>query len=120
MNMACLYRYALVRVRVPELAEDLVQETLLAAVRSREKFGGRSFRAKLARRHPEKQNSRLLPQAWPGRGCKRLSFERGGESRAHRHRQRLACRRSSTEPSELKVIPVTLCPAAQRLGNQIS
>jgi Sigma-70 region 2 len=57
-----LYRYALVRVRVPELAEDLVQETLLAAVRSREKFGGRSFRAKLARRHPEKQNSRLLPQ----------------------------------------------------------
>src|SRR4029450_3432766 len=38
----CLYRYALVRVRVPEVAEDLVQETLLAAVRSREKFGGRS------------------------------------------------------------------------------
>jgi DNA-directed RNA polymerase specialized sigma24 family protein len=31
-----------VRVRVPEVAEDLVQETLLAAVRSREKFGGRS------------------------------------------------------------------------------
>ena len=38
----CLYRYALVRVRVPEVAEDLVQETLLAALRSREKFGGRS------------------------------------------------------------------------------
>jgi len=31
-----LYRYALVRVCVPEVAEDLVQETLLAAVRSRE------------------------------------------------------------------------------------
>jgi Sigma-70 region 2 len=58
--------FALVRVRVPELAEDLVQETLLAAVRSREKFGGRSFGAKLARRHPEKQNSRLLSQARPG------------------------------------------------------
>jgi DNA-directed RNA polymerase specialized sigma24 family protein len=38
----CLYRYALVRVRGAEVAEDLVQETLLAAVRSREKFGGRS------------------------------------------------------------------------------
>ena len=37
-----LYRYALVPVRRTEVAEDLVQETLLAAVRSREKFGGRS------------------------------------------------------------------------------
>jgi DNA-directed RNA polymerase specialized sigma24 family protein len=58
-----LYRYALVRVRVPEVAEDLVQETLLAAVR--EKFGGRSSE-----------------RSW--------------------------------------LVPVTLCPAAQRLGNQIS
>jgi len=38
----CLFRYALVRVRRHEVAEDLVQETLLAAIRSREKFGGRS------------------------------------------------------------------------------
>jgi RNA polymerase sigma-70 factor (TIGR02943 family) len=38
----CLYRYALVRVRAPEVAEDLVQETLLVAVRSRDKFAGRS------------------------------------------------------------------------------
>ncbi len=33
----CLYRYALVRVRKPEVAEDLVQ-TFLAAVRGYEKF----------------------------------------------------------------------------------
>ena len=38
----CLYRYALTRVRKEELAEDLVQETLLVAVRTHEKFGGRS------------------------------------------------------------------------------
>lgn len=38
----CLYRYALLRVRKPEVAEDLVQDTLLAAVRTHEKFGGRS------------------------------------------------------------------------------
>ena len=38
----CLYRYALMRVRRPELAEDLVQETLLVAVRTQENFAGRS------------------------------------------------------------------------------
>jgi RNA polymerase sigma-70 factor (TIGR02943 family) len=37
-----LYRYALTRVRKPEIAQDLVQETLLAAVRSHEKFAGQS------------------------------------------------------------------------------
>ena len=29
-----LYRYALERIRKPEIAQDLVQDTLLAAVRS--------------------------------------------------------------------------------------
>jgi len=38
----CLFRYALTRVRHQEVAEDLVQETLLAAVRTQENFGGRS------------------------------------------------------------------------------
>jgi RNA polymerase sigma-70 factor (ECF subfamily) len=38
----CLYRFAFLRVRKEEVAEDLVQETLLAAVRTLEKFGGRS------------------------------------------------------------------------------
>ena len=38
----CLYRYALVRVRNPEAAEDLVQDTLLVAVRSQDRFAGRS------------------------------------------------------------------------------
>jgi RNA polymerase sigma-70 factor (ECF subfamily) len=38
----CLMGYALLRVRRPELAEDLVQDTLLAALRARERFQGRS------------------------------------------------------------------------------
>jgi RNA polymerase sigma-70 factor (TIGR02943 family) len=38
----CLYYYALTRVRVPEVAKDLVQETFLVGIRSLEKFAGRS------------------------------------------------------------------------------
>src|ERR1700759_4058835 len=38
----CLYRYALIRVRDREVAQDLVQETLLAAIRQVDKFKGRS------------------------------------------------------------------------------
>jgi RNA polymerase sigma-70 factor (ECF subfamily) len=38
----CLYRFALMRVRKPEVAEDLVQESLLAAVRTAGSFSGRS------------------------------------------------------------------------------
>jgi RNA polymerase sigma-70 factor (TIGR02943 family) len=38
----CLYRYALTRVRKEEIAEDLVQETLLVGVRTQERFAGRS------------------------------------------------------------------------------
>lgn len=38
----CLYRFALLRVRKPELAEDLVQDTLLAAVKAADNFTGRS------------------------------------------------------------------------------
>ncbi len=37
-----LYRYALLRVREPSVAEDLVQETFLAALSGRDRFEGRS------------------------------------------------------------------------------
>jgi RNA polymerase sigma-70 factor (ECF subfamily) len=37
-----LYRFAMVRVKDPVIAEDLVQETFLAALRGRENFQGRS------------------------------------------------------------------------------
>ena len=37
-----LYRYALERVRKPDVAQDLVQETFLAAVRTQERFRGGS------------------------------------------------------------------------------
>jgi RNA polymerase sigma-70 factor (ECF subfamily) len=44
----CLYRYALVRLGNPETAEDLVQETFLAALRAREKFAGGSSERRVA------------------------------------------------------------------------
>ena len=37
-----LYRYALLRVREPTIAEDLVQETFLAALTARQRFAGDS------------------------------------------------------------------------------
>jgi RNA polymerase sigma-70 factor (ECF subfamily) len=37
-----LYRYAILRVRAPELAADLVQDTFVEALRVRRSFGGRS------------------------------------------------------------------------------
>jgi RNA polymerase sigma-70 factor (TIGR02943 family) len=36
----CLYRYALVRVRAADVAQDLVQDTFLAALRSYKSFAG--------------------------------------------------------------------------------
>ena len=39
---AILYRFAMVRVKDPVIAEDLVQKTFLAALRGRENFQGRS------------------------------------------------------------------------------
>jgi RNA polymerase sigma-70 factor (ECF subfamily) len=38
----CLYRYALLRLRAPELATELVQETFLEALRGWDSFAGRS------------------------------------------------------------------------------
>lgn len=38
----CLYRYALLRVRRPEVAEDLVQEAFCAAIRTFGSFRGKS------------------------------------------------------------------------------
>ncbi len=38
----CLYRYALFRVKQPDVAEDLLQETFLAAIKRKESFEGKS------------------------------------------------------------------------------
>lgn len=37
-----LYRYAMLRVREPAAAEDLVQDTLLAALRAKDRFAGQA------------------------------------------------------------------------------
>ncbi len=65
-NGECLYRYALVRVRRPEVAEDLVQETFLAGVRGYEKFGGRSSERSWLVGILKKQDCRSFPQARSG------------------------------------------------------
>ena len=59
-----LYRYALERVRKPDVAQDLVQETFLAAVRTHDRFRGRIDSPQLAVRNLEAQNLRLLPETW--------------------------------------------------------
>lgn len=38
----CLYRYAMMRLKVPDQAADVVQETFLEALRARGSFAGRS------------------------------------------------------------------------------
>src|SRR5262249_761718 len=37
-----LYRYALIRLRNPQIAEEIVQETYVAAFQARDRFGGQS------------------------------------------------------------------------------
>ena len=59
-----LYRYALERVRKPEVAQDLVQETLLVAVRTQGKIPRRIDSTQLAVRNLKTQDLRLLPQTW--------------------------------------------------------
>jgi len=53
-----LYRYAVSRVGDPSVAEDLVQDSLLAALEGRRSFRGG---ANLADRHPAPQGGRPLP-----------------------------------------------------------
>jgi len=38
----CLYRFAITRIRNPQLAENAVQETFLAALKSKDRFQGKS------------------------------------------------------------------------------
>lgn len=42
LHGTALYRFALLRLRDPKLAEDAVQETLLAALQARDRFSGQS------------------------------------------------------------------------------
>ena len=72
-----LYRYALERVRKPDVAQDFVQETFLAAVRTRDRFRGGSNCPQLALRNLEAQNMRLLSETWSRNGVHRLGISVG-------------------------------------------
>lgn len=72
-----LFQYAMVRVRCSQTAEDLVQETLLAALKARDRFAGQAseqtwltgilshkikdFFRKTARRHVQQLNEQTGP-----------------------------------------------------------
>ena len=65
-----LYRYALLRLRSPDLAADVVQETFLEALRARSSFSGHSSeRTWLVGilRHKIVDHFRRVPQGADGR-----------------------------------------------------
>jgi RNA polymerase sigma-70 factor (ECF subfamily) len=82
----CLYHYALARLGRPDLAEDIVQETFLGALRGREQFKGASSERTwlvgilkrkiidhLRRKHCEQPVSDLGEDGWESE-----LFDRGG------------------------------------------
>ena len=69
-----LFKHALVRLRDPVKAEDMVQETFLVALKAGETFAGKGERKKLAARHSEKQDLRLLSDGGPGNFFHRLGI----------------------------------------------
>jgi len=70
----CLYRYALLRVRRPEIAEDLVQETFFAAVRTPVPFAGKSSERSWLCGILKKQDLRSLSKARSGDSFTDLEF----------------------------------------------
>jgi RNA polymerase sigma-70 factor (ECF subfamily) len=85
-----LYRYALLRVRDRELAEELVQETFLAALRGRAQFAGRSsertwligiLRRKVADHFRSAGRSGLAPGDDMPDGSSQQWFDRNGHWR---------------------------------------
>ncbi len=57
-----LFRFAMLKLRDEHLAEDAVQETLLAALQGQKNFSGASAEKNLAGRHPQAQDCRFNPQ----------------------------------------------------------
>jgi RNA polymerase sigma-70 factor (TIGR02943 family) len=86
-----LYRFALARVDGPETAEDLVQETLLAALKAASSFGGRSsertwltgiLKNKLVDRLRQRQRAGVLADVGLPDECLDGLYDRAGHWKA--------------------------------------
>jgi RNA polymerase sigma-70 factor (TIGR02943 family) len=86
-----LYRFALARAECPETAEDLVQETLLAALKAAPSFAGRSsertwltgiLKNKLVDRIRQSQRGRLLVDLGQPDECLSGLYDRAGHWKA--------------------------------------
>ena len=96
-----LYRYAVARLRQPQEAEDVVQETLLAALKARSQFQGRSQprtwllgilkrrildRLRAAARQAPQTNVNSLPACFNDKGKWRTPLRRWQDPAAHAER----------------------------------
>jgi RNA polymerase sigma-70 factor, ECF subfamily len=86
-----LYRFALVRVGSPEAAEDLVQETFLAALKAAPSFAGRSsertwltgiLKNKMVDRLRQTQRTRLVADLGRSDECLDELYDRAGHWKA--------------------------------------
>ena len=86
----CLYRYAILRLRSPELAEDVVQETFVEAIGNRAPFAGRSsertwligiLKHKVADHFRRSRRAGTVPLAANSAGAPPDEFDRRGHWR---------------------------------------
>jgi RNA polymerase sigma-70 factor (ECF subfamily) len=83
----CLYRYALLRLRAPDLAADVVQETFVEALEARDSFAGRAsertwlvgiLRHKILDHFRKSGRERVVARSIPLEDAVNAAFDRRG------------------------------------------